>query len=654
MGISPETYRTVPSARPVNEPRKVHLTVTHHAQTQIELRRFGAAVALGGNIVAFHGGQGVQTRLASMDLLARDVPETRIQPCKSTPPQARICHTVTPLNDTCALLVGGRASPSHALADCWLISQGNWTQVGDLPSARFRHSCVKLNLPSQESDGPAVEAVLIFGGRNSDGTVLDECLLWTRENGWNAIPVDGPRPSARFGVAFSVMGQAQSWGVMCGGTAPSGVVLQDLWEWHITAAPYPQLKFVDRTSHLRCNTGISAIGRLGASLVPLGDHLLLIGGVSKQGILEKAQDFLVISHDYTDGSTTYSVEVPALDLPQPTWPLLVGTSAAAVSGNEIILAGGGAVCFSMGSFWNTGYFSISLKGEKLRPWTMAVSQLPEPTNIGDSQRTSQADGKQSAKKKGIRTALPPRTDVARISIESSEDFAKVLAASKPVIIENLDMGPCKDLWTIDYLKEKLGVKREVVVHECASDRMTFKDKNFSYVKKRLGDFLDGIAAGAQTYLRAVSSIQPNKLPTKLEDDFPSIAGDFKIPEAFDVIKNTLHSSPLRISGPVALWLHYDVLANVLCQVRQHIIYSPRPFTNVNCAGPRIQNPPPLPARRCKVPVLPSRRLQLQHRYPHLRRHASRPHAPARRAPAPRRHPLHPTHVEPHRCARGRG
>jgi tRNA wybutosine-synthesizing protein 4 len=573
-GLSLDADRAAPSARPVDDRRKVHLTLTHHAHSRIELRRFGVAFAFGGDTTAFHGGQGVQTRLASIDVLAQGVPEPRIQPCKSTPPQARICHTVTPLDDTCALLVGGRASPSQALADCWLIAKENWTQVGDLPSARFRHSSVKLTLPSRKSAGPAIEAVLVFGGRNSDGTVLDECLLWTRENGWNAIPVNGPRPSARFGAALSTMDQAQCWGVICGGMAPSGVVLQDLWEWHITAAPFPQLNFFDRSTNLRCNTGISAFGRLGASLVPLGDHLLLIGGVSKQGISELTQDVLVISRDSADGDPTYRVEIPNLNLPQSGWPLLVGTSAAAVSDEEIILAGGGAVCFSMGSFWNTGHFSITPEGKEMRPWAVAESQFPECINKADPQRPSQADGTGSTKKTVTRSALPPSIDITRIRIDSSGDFVKVLAASKPVIVENLDIGPCKDLWTIDYLKEKIGAEREVVIHECASDRMTFKDKNFSYVKKSFGDFLDGIAVGAKTYLRSVSSAQPNRLPTKLEDDFSTIAGDFMIPESLNVIKDSLHSSPLRISGPVALWLHYDVLANVLCQVREDNLCSP--------------------------------------------------------------------------------
>ncbi|KAL1597965.1 tRNA methyltransferase ppm2 [Paraconiothyrium brasiliense] len=566
-GASHITDSTAPSATPAEETREVQMTLTHNVQSHLELRRFGAAVALGHDTAAFHGGQGVQTRSTSIDVLVQDIPESRIQPCKSTPPQARICHTVTAFKDNLALLVGGRASPSHALADCWLISKGQWTQVGDLPSARFRHSSMRVAIPSSKSDGTAVEAILAFGGKTSDGHVLDEWVLWTHEDGWNVIPVNGPRPSARFGAALSTIGPAQGWGVICGGMAPSGVVLQDLWEWHIT--PARQLEFIDRTSNLRCTTKISAFGRLGASLVPFGDRLLLIGGISKQGILDLRQDFLAISHDTTGGHTTYDIQIPALKLSQSMWPLLVGTSAAAVSDKEIILAGGGAVCFSMGSFWNRGHFSITRGAEEVRPWTVAVSQSCQDSEKDDQQQSAQADSKHSAKNKGKgnRPALPTSTNITRVQLDSPEDFAKVLAASKPVIIENLDFGPCKDLWTLDYLKKKIGAEREVVIHECASERMTFKDKNFSYVKKPFGDFLDGISAGAQTYLRAVSSAQPNRLPTNLEDDFPSVAADFQLPDAFDMVKRHLHSSPLRISGPVALWLHYDVLANVLCQVR---------------------------------------------------------------------------------------
>ena len=583
-----ETDNAEPDVGILSETNKVHVTLTHHSQSDTSSRRFGAAFSLGQDLVASHGGQGVQTRLASLDVLARDSTEPNVHSCKLTPPQARICHTITSLNDTCALLVGGRASPSHALADCWLISSEHWTQVGDLTPARFRHSSVKLMLPSSKSDGPGVEAILVFGGKTSDGTVLDEWMLWTRDNGWNIIPADGPRPSGRYGAAMSTMGTVQNSGIVMGGMGASGVVLQDLWEWHITVEPHLQLKFFDRTSNVRSNTETPAFGRLGANLVPLGDYLLLVGGVSRHGISNLQEDFLAISRASTDGYTAFNVEVPVLNLPVSSWPLLVGTAAAAVSGNEIVLAGGGAVCFSMGSFWNTGHFSITLHGEETRPWTLAASRPSGEEECSEQQRHSQSDGKKGLRRQDKWPALPRSTSVTRIRIDSAEEFTKVLAASKPVIIENLDIGPCKDLWTLEYLKEKVGHEREIVIHECASDRMTFKDKNFSYVKKSFGDFIDGISTGAQTYLRAVSSAQPNKLPTKLEDDFPSIADDFKLPKVLSVIKETLHSTPLRVSGPVALWLHYDVLANVLCQVTITLNLFHSPLTEAS----RSQDPKP--------------------------------------------------------------
>ncbi|KAJ4301635.1 tRNA methyltransferase ppm2 [Kalmusia sp. IMI 367209] len=557
-----------PSVGEIPVTNELHLTLTHHVpptEFPMSLRRFGAAVALGRDTVAFHGGQGVQTRLASIDVLVRDSPEPCILPCTLAPPQARICHTVTPIDNTTALLVGGRASPSHAFVDCWLIQNGLWTRVGDLSPARFRHSSVKVTIASNRSDEPDVEAVLVFGGKTSDGTVLDDCTLWTPKTGWSVIPVDGQRPSARFGAAMCTIGSTQSWGVMLGGMAPSGTVLQDIWEWHISLAPHPQLRFSDRTNDLRHNKCKEAFGRLGASLVPLGDYLLLIGGVSGHGISTLSQDFLAISHKA--GDTTFAVESPVINLPQSAWPLLVGTSAAAVSRDEIAFAGGGAVCFSMGSFWNTGHFSVTLGTDEVRPWIVAVSQSQRNVMTDDPSQLSESAGKPPAGRKGVRPALPPSTIISRIRIASPEDFTSLVAASKPAVLEDLDIGPCKELWTLNYLKEKVGPNREVVIHECTSDRMTFKNKNFSYAKKPFGDFIDGISNGAKTYLRAVSSNQPNKLPTKIEDDFPSIAEDFQLPDALDVIQTSLHSSPLRISGPVTLWLHYDVLANVLCQVR---------------------------------------------------------------------------------------
>jgi tRNA wybutosine-synthesizing protein 4 len=522
-------------------------------------RRFTAAFAFDKDAVAFHGGQGTQARLSDLDVLKREDHNGDLdtQPCDSLP-TARMCHTITSMRNGEALLVGGRASPTQAYADCWLTKNETWTKVDDIAPARYRHCAVAVTLGCGESQ---VRGVLIFGGKASDGQALDDCLLWTASNGWHSIPVDGPRPSARFGAAMCAIDSAQSWGLLTGGMA-SAAQCEDVWQWSVSAAPTPRLSFKDRTNDIRSSLADSAYARIGASLVPWNDSFLLIGGVSKKHIHSLSDDFLLL----TCKDTTIEVEHPSMQLPPTEWPLLVGIGAVLTSRGEIVLAGGGAVCFSMGSYWNEDPLTITpAVTQGAKPWRVVPSQISGTAQASTAERTPK--GRQE-KKTGMKKKKPTArtTEIARVHVKSSDDFATLVAASKPAIIEGLDIGPCTDLWTLEYLKEKLGPERELVIHECSSDRMTFKDKNFQYVKKTAVDFLDSIAKGSHAYLRAISSTQPNKLPTKLEEDFPSIAADFQIPDIFNTVKENYHSSPLRISGPVSLWLHYDVLSNILCQI----------------------------------------------------------------------------------------
>lgn len=116
--------------------------------------------------------------------------------------------------------------------------------------------------------------------------------------------------------------------------------------------------------------------------------------------------------------------------------------------------------------------------------------------------------------------------------------------------------------------------------------MDFNAKNFSYVMKDFASFIKEVESGGKQYLRALSSEQPSDLPGSLEADFPSIAGDFQLPPELSFVKQNEHSSVLRISGCVNMWLHYDgkmnlpkgqnisrltnsiypVMANVYCQI----------------------------------------------------------------------------------------
>jgi tRNA wybutosine-synthesizing protein 4 len=548
---------TLPSAEASDEQSISLLHYESSADGSLTPRRFASAFTLNEDEFAIYGGQGQQSRLSTVDAVRREHQPLRDQPGLVQGPPARMCHTVTSINDGQALLVGGRGSPTQALQDCWLIRNRVWTKTEDLVMGRYRHSAVAVGL---ECDTSQISGVLIFGGKTSDGTAMDDWALWTATSGWQSIPVDGngPRPPPRFGAAMSTMGTGISSGLLLGGMCQSGTVLTDVWQWTISTTPTLRLTFNDRTNDIRSNDSDAAYARVGASLVCWQDSLLLIGGVSKSGIHSLSEDFLLLTPTVTD----ITIRQPVIQLPSIS-PLLIGMGVAAVSRDEVIITGGGAVCFSMGSFWNEGFLTVtkaSMRG--IRAWR------PVPCQLNGAAQAKPPDAPrkgQPAKTKKISSA---RTfQVPRICVQSGEDFAKLVATSKPAIIEGVDIGPCTDLWTLDYLKHKIGAERELIVHECTSDRMTFKDKNFEYVKRSTADFLDGIAKGSKAYLRATSSSQPNKLPTKLEEDFPAIASDFKIPDVFDMVKANLHSSPLRISGPVSLWLHYDVLSNILCQIR---------------------------------------------------------------------------------------
>lgn len=88
--------------------------------------------------------------------------------------------------------------------------------------------------------------------------------------------------------------------------------------------------------------------------------------------------------------------------------------------------------------------------------------------------------------------------------------------------------------------------------------MNFQSKNFAYVTKSFGAFLDEVHAGGRQYLRSISADQPSKLPASLASDFPTLQDDFRLPGYMAHVTDNVHSSPLRISGPVTMWLHYDV------------------------------------------------------------------------------------------------
>lgn len=116
--------------------------------------------------------------------------------------------------------------------------------------------------------------------------------------------------------------------------------------------------------------------------------------------------------------------------------------------------------------------------------------------------------------------------------------------------------------------------------------MDFNAKNFRYTTMTFGTFSKQVEDGARVYLRALSADAPADQPARLERDFPALASDFSLPGELSTCVDNMHSSVLRVSGPVNMWLHYDVQANVYCQIsgsKRMILFPPSDVTSLSFA-----------------------------------------------------------------------
>ncbi|KZF19406.1 leucine carboxyl methyltransferase [Xylona heveae TC161] len=548
-------------------------------------RRFGAAVNITPSKAIYHGGLGTQTRLSTIDIYSQE----RMEPGEFSeeilvPPfTARKCHTMTRLGDGSLLLVGGRTSPDKSMADCWLASNGTWQRVDDIPIPRYRHCACAI---SHRSPAGTSYRILAAGGKSNGCNVLGDWLIWDAQKGWHAPEISGDVPSPRFGA--SMMASSASSGILLGGMAADGTVLEEYWEWYVEENESLRMSFRNRTQDaIRSKIGRIGINRFGAALVPSTLGPLILGGVTGLGMLGFEDEILILNPN----DVSFSRINVTLDGPRPLLAGFSATEQATDSSTDgVAIFGGGAVCFSFGTYWNDGVWTLKTSSDKIANWRLAIA----PKNTTPSVLDTPSVDTNSSIPSSITSALfPQTTTIPRVRVQHAREFNKILAAGQPVILEGGDIGPCAELWTSQYLKEKLGTDRSIVVHEAQAKDMDFTSKNFSYTTKRLEEFLDAIDDGHKMYLRALSADKPADKASMLADDFPQIAADFRVPSELEFVAKNMHSSPLRISGPVNMWLHYDVMANVYCQIRgskRLLLFPPRDVSHLHFAPGASSSP----------------------------------------------------------------
>ncbi|WPJ64437.1 hypothetical protein SMAC4_04141 [Sordaria macrospora] len=522
-------------------------------------------------------------------------------------PSTRMCHTLTDRGNA-QLLVGGRASPSTPLKDCWLLEKSNgnegewaWKRTHDLPIPLYRHSVTRLG---------KTDLALLAGGRGI-ADIFPDWLLYEPKLGWIRCELAGDvKPISVYGATLTCLRQEQASfsGVFAGGLSDDGLIADQLLAWNLdlSNSSKPVVRFVP----LQVKSGAGGseealsrqlLARFGASCLPQSQtDFLVLGGVIKNHLLDLEDEIVLCSLDGTELVITQRLVAEAANAETPSHPgplLLVGTSPVVTpDGRCLVVMGGGATCFSMGTFWNKGISTLELPllpaarengdlAATAHGWAheKTVDIIPgEPRSLPlRNQATDIADG-------DVNGSVSVRTQpIPRVKLENAEDFARIVREGRPVVLEGLNLGDCVSKWgNGDYVAEKVGTDRKVVIHDSTTPAMDFTTKNFRYVTTDFGDFMKRVEKGDRLYLRALSTESPTEKPAVLSDDFSLLATDFVLPPELALVDERLFSSVLRVSGPVNMWLHYDVMANVYCQVggsKRMILFPPSDVEHLSFA-----------------------------------------------------------------------
>lgn len=551
-------------------------------------RRLGAVLPISQHAIGYHGGLGGQGRLNSTDVYKSGA----AQPVKANlPPLAiepRMCHTITILGEDRSLLVGGRASPYRAMSDCWLYSDATWERVSDAPAPLYRHCAAALSVDATH------QGVLIYGGKSIDGQVANEWYVWNLIRGWAKVKVLGPQIKPRFGAVMESTDRRR--GVLLGGMGEDGIVLAEVWKWSISDFETdPKIELTIGDEMIDPSTGnLSVICRFGACLTRSPAGLFLVGGISNQ-LLPQKHDIIELCPrrpSLDDHELLVRLIPSAIEMTTESHlPLLIGHSVFA-SKDLLIIVGGGAICFSFGAYWNQRIWTLRKiqpdnSDQKRLAWSLdrdqgfCISNTDHPALGSDScdlilQSVTTTASVRSGEARTVKI-------VARGRVETAQAFDRVNDNCRPFIMEGLDLGSCVTEWTLDDLERKIGADRlvcrrrpisplqkiacgwvfqlttccKVVVHEASNEHMDFQKKNFRYVTKPFGEFARQIRGGARQYLRSLAVKKPTTKPADLGSDFPELRPDFELPSQLSKVVQNAHSSPLRISGPVIMWLHYD-------------------------------------------------------------------------------------------------
>nr|XP_039248683.1 tRNA wybutosine-synthesizing protein 5-like [Styela clava] len=196
------------------------------------------------------------------------------------------------------------------------------------------------------------------------------------------------------------------------------------------------------------------------------------------------------------------------------------------------------------------------------------------------------------------------TSNSAISVDIIENCSKkrfndeIQPNRKPCILRDIDIGLCKTKWTVDYLCQN-GGDIPVKIHVSKTPQMNFITKNYAYKTLPFKELVRRAAENKHEeyfisdneyyYLRSLGT-DVRKDVADVKKQFPQLADDILIPNFFP--EDSFFSSVFRIaSEKLQLWTHYDMMDNLLIQVKGRkrvVLFPPTDVENLYLQGDKSE------------------------------------------------------------------
>jgi tRNA wybutosine-synthesizing protein 4 len=468
------------------------------------------------------------------------------------PPEvgARCCHVIMALGNGDNFLVGGRRSPTQPLKDCWLQKGNVWHRVHDLPEGRYRHRIAPVTLPGN------VFGAICFGGKISATKVATDILLWEPAKGWRVLRVFGSDPKPRFGPTFVCLGF--NHGLLFGGLRQDGVVCSGFWRWRLVIRDNEVLAVRFRASHaVDASAGSKLyLARFGASYGFVQDYLLIIGGISKDGIIPRSYEILSLTgtfsswHDNETKEPSFRVATveAALD-PNCPRPVLIGHSTRQTRTGSYVILGGGHSCFQFGDLFNKGIWVLHEKEAGIQADWITVS--------------SKASVLPATTRETVRTLdkRPETLAIQQLTSVETEDFLNAVRESRPISMKDLDFGSCTKLWSLPYLRGIL------IHHPHLKQRASIYNAN-QHRRESFVPLLDEVNVPQISFPIQIFE----KLAPKTDGHIGApkkapFSDHFQLPSQLEPIRSLTKHISLTISKDIISKLQYSPFAFILVQIR---------------------------------------------------------------------------------------